>query len=120
MDAHHGRPTGLRDSAPAISAATISAIWGVLALASCTGIVGGGGVSGGGSALCQTTDRGPAVIRRLTRLEYRNTLHDLLGSSPAIAGAFPVEERRLGFDNNGAALGTSPVLIEQYLLAAEK
>jgi hypothetical protein len=120
MDAHHGRPTGLRNSAPAIWATAISTMGAALALGSCTGIVGEGGVTGGGSALCQTPDPGPAVVRRLTRLEYRNTLRDLLGAAPAIADAFPVEERRLGFDNNGAALGTSPVLIEQYLLAAEK
>ncbi|MES1172295.1 MAG: DUF1592 domain-containing protein [Bacteroidota bacterium] len=95
----------------------------VLGLGGCTGVVGdaGGPTTGGGSAaLCQTPDPGPSVIRRMTRLEYRNTLRDLLGSPPAIADAFPAEERRLGFDNNAAALSTSPVLVEQYLLAAEK
>jgi hypothetical protein len=99
-------------------------------LGSCTGVVSDPsdpGVHGGPadptgrvSALCQTVDPGPAVIRRMTRLEYSNTLRDLLGIASGAADTFPTEERRLGFDNNAAALSTSPVLVEQYMLAAEK
>ena len=34
--------------------------------------------------------------------------------------SFPPEERRLGFDDNGAALSVSPVLTEQLMLASEQ
>jgi hypothetical protein len=56
----------------------------------------------------------------MTALEYDNTLHDLLGTVSGSSAGFPTEERRLGFDNNAAALTSSPILVEQYLLAAEK
>jgi hypothetical protein len=71
-------------------------------------------------ALCTSDDPGPSFIRRLTRREYSNTVRDLLGDSSNAAAAFPVEEHRLGFDNNAEALTVSPVLAEQYILAAEK
>lgn len=60
-----------------------------------------------------------AVFRRLNRTEYDNTVRDLLGDLTRPAGKFPAEERALGFDNNAAALTTSPVLIEQYVSTAE-
>jgi hypothetical protein len=62
---------------------------------------------------------GPAPIRRLNHVEYNNTLHDLLGDVSAPADHFPAQEKRLGFNNNAVALSVSPVLAEQYMLAAE-
>ena len=55
----------------------------------------------------------------MTRLEYDNTVSDLLGTPTTIATQFPTEEVQLGFDNNSAALSVSPQLAEQYLNAAE-
>src|SRR5438552_3554630 len=77
--------------------------------------------SGKTSPLCQsaTPAPGPSYVRRLTRHEYNNTVRDLLGDTSGIASTFPAEEKRLGFDNNAMALSVSPVLAEQYLLAAE-
>jgi hypothetical protein len=87
---------------------------------SCTGVVTNPGEPAGNqSALCQGTNPGPSFIRRVTRLEYNNTVRDLLGDNSGAGDSFPVEEKRLGFDNNAAALSVSPVLVEQYLLAAE-
>ncbi|HEY8922902.1 MAG TPA: DUF1587 domain-containing protein, partial [Polyangia bacterium] len=103
----------------------------VLAELSCTGVVMAPGRSGTGgdgtdpgttSPLCQAgagPSPGPSYIRRLTRLEYSNTVRDLLGDTSGVADRFPAEELRLGFDNNAQALTVSPVLAEQYLLAAE-
>lgn len=95
---------------------------GFLVLAGCKGVVGDTTPppTGTTTPLCQTKDPGPAIVRRLTRVEYSNTVRDLLGVAAGAADGFPVEERRLGFDNNAGALGTSPVLVEQYLNAAEK
>ncbi len=65
-------------------------------------------------------DPGPAVARRLTRFEYDNTIRDLLGLNLGLAGkAFPPEEHPFGFDNTAAALSVSPLLAEDYLIAAE-
>jgi len=102
----------------------------MLAQLSCTGVVMSPGRSGtagegptpGSTALCQAAagpSPGPSYIRRLTRLEYGNTVRDLLGDTSGVADGFPAEEIRLGFDNNASALTVSPVLAEQYLLAAE-
>ena len=93
---------------------------------SCTGRITDAGNAagvpvGGTSPLCQSAGPapGPSYVRRMTRLEYSNTVRELLGDISGVANAFPAEEKRLGFDNNAAALSVSPVLAEQYLLAAE-
>jgi hypothetical protein len=57
-------------------------------------------------------------LRRLTNREYLATLRDLLAIQLPPLELLP-EERVDGFDNNAAALTVSPVLAEQYLMAAE-
>jgi hypothetical protein len=86
-----------------------------------TGVAGAGGTSPTqSSALCAASaDPGPSFVRRVTRLEYDNTVRDLLGTATTIAAQFPTEEVLLGFDNNASALSVSPELAEQYLDAAE-
>jgi mono/diheme cytochrome c family protein len=67
-------------------------------------------------------DPGPFIVHRLNNREYANTLRDLL-YLPAgynAAADFPADERGDGFDNNAGTLTLSPLLIEQYLRAAEK
>ena len=55
-------------------------------------------------------DPGPFVIRRLTKAEYGNTLHDLFGVDPAIAHELPDEVFGEGYLNT-----LSPLQLEQYL-----
>ena len=55
-------------------------------------------------------DPGPFVIRRLTKFEYGNTLHDLLGVDAAIASELPDEVPGEGYLNS-----LSPMQTEQYL-----
>lgn len=55
-------------------------------------------------------DPGTFVIRRLNRMEYANTLHDLLGVSPEVARGLPEEVLGAGYLNS-----LSPLLMEQYL-----
>lgn len=69
---------------------------------------------------CKAIDPGPSYVRRLTRREYDNTIRDLLGEASQPAKDFPTEERVEGFDNNAAALTVPPVLLEQYLLVADR
>jgi hypothetical protein len=60
-------------------------------------------------------DPGLFVIRRLTKTEYGNTLHDLFGVEPAIASDLPDEVSGEGYLNS-----LSPLQLEQYLAIAEK
>ena len=55
-------------------------------------------------------DPGAFVIRRLTKTEYGNTLHDLLGVSPDIVKELPDEVPGEGYLNT-----LSPLQMEQYL-----
>ena len=55
-------------------------------------------------------DPGPFVLRRLTKAEYGNTLHDLFGVDPAIARGLPDEVFGEGYLNT-----LSPLQSEQYL-----
>lgn len=63
---------------------------------------------------------GRVVARRLNRVEYNNTIRDLLGVPVRPADEFPVDDSGYGFDNVGDVLTVSPMLMEKYLAAAEK
>lgn len=65
-------------------------------------------------------DPGRVTIRRLNRVEYNNTIRDLLGVDLRPADDFPSDDVGEGFDNIGDVLSVSPILIEKYLAAAEK
>ena len=61
------------------------------------------------------------VLRRLNRLEYRNTIGDLMGLAVSLwnpAESFPEDETEHGFNNIGEVLITSKSLLEQHLAAA--
>lgn len=60
-------------------------------------------------------DPGPFVIRRLTKVEYGNTLHDLLGVDPSVADELPDEVFGQGYLNT-----LSPLQSEQYLAIANE
>lgn len=60
-------------------------------------------------------DPGPFVIRRLTKVEYGNTLHDLFGADPAVADDLPDEVFGEGYLNT-----LSPLQSEEYLATANK
>lgn len=57
-------------------------------------------------------------IRRLTRVEYDNTLRDLLGDDSQPSSAFPPDDPGLGFDNHAGLLKISALHVEKYEAAA--
>ncbi|HYG22842.1 MAG TPA: DUF1592 domain-containing protein [Verrucomicrobiae bacterium] len=63
-------------------------------------------------------DPGRVTIRRLNRVEYRNTISDLLGVDYNTHEAFPADDTGHGFDNIGDVLTLPPMLLEKYLIAA--
>ena len=60
-------------------------------------------------------DPGAFVIRRLTKVEYGNTLHDLFGVDPSVANELPDEVFGEGYLNT-----LSPLQSEQYLAIANE
>ena len=66
---------------------------------------------------------GKVVMRRLNRIEYRNTIRDLfqlkmVDFDPTTT--FPADDATEGFDNVGEGLVTSDYLLRNYLEAARK
>jgi hypothetical protein len=64
------------------------------------------------------SDPGRVTMRRLNRVEYRNTIRDLLGVD-FDANELPPDDVGYGFDNIGDVLTISPFLMERYLASAE-
>jgi hypothetical protein len=65
-------------------------------------------------------DPGRVTARRLNRVEYSNTIRDLLAVNFRATDVFPPDDSGYGFDNIGDVLSLSPVLMEKYLSAAGK
>ena len=65
-------------------------------------------------------DPGRVTIRRLNRVEYNNTIRDLVGVDFDPADDFPADDSGYGFDNIGDVLSLSPIMLEKYMKAAEK
>ena len=63
-------------------------------------------------------DPGRVNLRRLNRVEYQNTLRDLLGVKVNVMDLIPPDDSGYGFDNIGDVLTLSPAHLERYLEAA--
>src|SRR5436190_14826102 len=68
----------------------------------------------------QHPDPGRVTLRRLNRVEYRNTIHDLMGYDFNVEEELPPDDTGYGFDTIGDVLTLSPLLLEKYMSAAEK
>lgn len=65
--------------------------------------------------------RGYVMSRRLTRGEYARSIRDLFGVAMAVEDELPSDGAGgEGFDTAGAALFTSPILMEKYLRVAQE
>ena len=66
-------------------------------------------------------DPGYEPARRLTHIEFSNTLRDLLGLNLNLVGDFPIDlSGKSGFDNSANTLFLQPILMERYLGAIDK
>jgi mono/diheme cytochrome c family protein len=63
---------------------------------------------------------GRPLIRRLNRTEYANAVRDLLALEIDAASLLPADDSAFGFDNISDLLTVSPVLLERYLVAADR
>jgi hypothetical protein len=70
---------------------------------------------------CKTLDPGASPLRLMTRVEYDNTVMDLLGDMNHVSADFPPEGRpSSGFNNDVNARAASDLLVNGYFTAAEK
>ncbi|HEV7406037.1 MAG TPA: DUF1592 domain-containing protein [Chthoniobacteraceae bacterium] len=69
-------------------------------------------------AAAQKTE-GRAQLRRLNRVEYNNTLRDLLGIDVDLKPLLPEDDAVAGFDNVGTGLQITRIHQERYLEGAE-
>jgi hypothetical protein len=67
----------------------------------------------------QNPDPGRVTLRRLNRVEYRNTIRDLTGYDFKVEDELPPDDTGYGFDTIGDVLTLSPLLLEKYMSAAE-
>ncbi len=68
---------------------------------------------------CANPDPGRVTMRRLNRVEYQNTMADLLGVDLPLAQYLPPDDSGHGFDNLADVLTMSPLLMERYLNTAD-
>jgi hypothetical protein len=67
----------------------------------------------------QNPDPGRVTVRRLNRVEYRNSIRELVDVDFRAEAEFPPDDTGYGFDNIGDVLTVSPLLLEKYLGAAK-
>ena len=72
------------------------------------------------SAAAVDPNPGRPPIHRLNRVEYRNAIRDLLALEIDERELLPPDESGYGFDNIADVLAISPVLLDRYMVAAEK
>ena len=59
-------------------------------------------------------DAGRVTLHRLNRVEYNNTVKDLLGSAQSPADAFPADDHAFGFDNMADTLVLSTLAVMSW------
>ncbi|MCB9666625.1 MAG: DUF1592 domain-containing protein [Myxococcales bacterium] len=94
----------------------------VFGSAGCLGLIGNSSVDPGGKggpAPLLATELPPPQFRRLTRVEYNNTVRDLLGDTTNPANEFSEDERVGGFESNSVS-GLSQLQFDQYASAAKE
>jgi hypothetical protein len=67
----------------------------------------------------EKTDPGHVVLRRLNRVEYKNTIRDLFGVNIETESLFPADDTGHGFDTIGEVLTLSPLLLEKYMVVSD-
>ncbi len=90
-----------------------------MVLAGCVGQVGDGDSTPEGPGTPSGEDPGRVTLHRLNRVEYNNTVRDLLGTTLQPADDFPADDHSFGFDNIADVMVLSPVQFELYERAAE-
>ena len=62
----------------------------------------------------------PGMLKRLSRIEYQNTVNDVFGTDFSLVDRLPLDNIDAGFDNNADKLHLSVVDMEAYFRAANR
>ena len=62
----------------------------------------------------------PGMLKRLSRVEYQNTVNDVFGTDFSLLDRLPLDNINAGFDNNADNLHMSVVDMEAYFNAANR
>lgn len=68
---------------------------------------------------CEGTEFGRRLLRRLSHVEYDNTIEDLFGIASQWGASLAPDNVSHGYNNNAEALQVSALLVDQYMNAAE-
>jgi hypothetical protein len=68
---------------------------------------------------CKVGEPGPRLTRRLSRVEYDNTVRVAFGVESSFGAAMSADVVVDGYDNNASALSVSPLLADQLRTAAD-
>lgn len=68
--------------------------------------------------LTRKVPKRPTGLRRLTRVEYENTVSRIFGIPFKVSSGFPADTTSHGFDNIAGALMLSPPLLDAYMESA--
>jgi Protein of unknown function (DUF1592)/Protein of unknown function (DUF1588)/Protein of unknown function (DUF1587)/Protein of unknown function (DUF1585)/Protein of unknown function (DUF1595)/Ca-dependent carbohydrate-binding module xylan-binding len=63
---------------------------------------------------------GRPTLRRMNRVEYRNSVYELVGVHVEAKSSLPADDIGDGFDHIGDVLSMAPTLLEKYLDVAER
>ncbi|HET7544666.1 MAG TPA: DUF1592 domain-containing protein [Polyangiaceae bacterium] len=69
--------------------------------------------------VCDATKQTSSPLSLLTRVQYDATVSDLLGDNSQPSASFPPENQVSGYDNNTEVHIANPLLVEQFMDAAE-
>ncbi len=113
-DPGSGDDTGATEATATATATEGSASASASATGTGTETTGDTGDTGG-----EGVDPGRITLHRLNRVEYNNTVRDLLWTSQTPADDFPADDVSLGLDNIADVLNLSPLQAELYERAAD-
>ncbi|MEC7985006.1 MAG: DUF1588 domain-containing protein, partial [Myxococcota bacterium] len=69
---------------------------------------------------CASTDAGKRLLRRLSHVEYDNTITDIFGIESEWGSSLAPDNVQHGYNNSAEALQVSSLLVDQYMNAAEE
>src|SRR5258708_3839151 len=64
-------------------------------------------------------DPGKVTVRRLNRVEYKNTIRELMGVDFNTEFEFPPDDTGVGFDNIGDVLSLATMILQKYTTATQ-
>ena len=111
--------SGCSSGTPSVGAGGNTAAAGSSGMA---GSTSSGGAAGGDSTtalVCQPDSHPTSPLSLLTRVQYDATIADLLGDTSQPSQSFPPENQVQGFNNNTEVHIANPLLVEQFMDAAE-